>query len=121
MVPADPLYKHQDWKGVEYDCLRYALDKNVLNVAEETTETKFWRDTVFQYLRNKYPTENVQIQLYWSLPGFQLFPHTDFRNKKETTVYYLTDKEIPDIGTAIFKPTQFLEDPDGNLFCVVQK
>ena len=71
---------------------------------------------VFSLIRNQYPEERMGIGLYHSLPGFDLLPHTDFPNKKETTMYYITDKEIPGIGTALFKPRSkwpTLSDPTG--------
>ena len=94
MEEADPSYKHPDISVRRDSCLRYCV--------YEDTPNPFWHE-VFKFIKDQYPKERTSILLYKSLPGFNLLPHTDFVTKNETTVYYLTDKEIPDIGTVIYK------------------
>ena len=93
MKPEDPSWNHPDKAVARSACLRTSLREDTKNI--------FWKE-IFAFIKAQYPEEKTNVILLHSLPGFDLWPHTDFDNKKETTVYYLTDKEIPDIGTALF-------------------
>ena len=110
MRDADPDYNHPYKSHSRPVCLRRSLN--------EDTQNLLWKK-VFKYIKSQYPKERTSVILYHSLPGFSLWPHTDFKTKKETTVYYLTDKEIPDIGTAIFVAKKEFEirDPEGTYHC----
>jgi hypothetical protein len=96
MTPADPGTSSQYPDSIRREIpLRWKLDAGMAD--------PFWK-SIYRLVRDQYPDGKSIALLYHTLPGFDLHVHTDFPAKVETTVYYLTDKEIPGIGTAMFIP-----------------
>jgi hypothetical protein len=96
MVPADPATsKFYPENLRRKEPLRFRLDA--------LSADPFWKG-IYKLIRDQYPDGKSTALLYHTLPGFDLLVHTDFPGKVETTVYYLTDKEVPGVGTAMFIP-----------------